>query len=199
METFPCHFHYKVGDEIYYDGENFTGRICPGLLPSLVAIVHPLFLLGNRYPQNVMYRYRVHDALAPEMKKYDGMGFKPAKPAPASELPPPENWFAVCGDTRTLARFMCEPVDLSDCDYAQPFYRREMAILNHIKKEEGIAVSEIINTFTDFQRDEISPPLSPGIMGVFLNALEDMKYIEIRDGKAYSTGKKPPSQVDPGY
>ena len=198
-ETYPCHFHYKIGDEIYYDGENLTGRICPGLLPSMIPIVHALYLLGNKYPQNIMYRYRSHDVLDPEMAKYDGVGFRPAEPASERGIPIPRNWHFVCGDTRTLAHFSCEPVDLSDSDYAQPFYRREMAILDRIKKEEGIRQEEIIDRFSDFERDEISPPLSPALMEVFLNSLEDMNYIEIREGKVYSTGRKPPSQPDLGY
>ena len=34
-EKYPCCFGYKIGDEIIYDGEEFTGRICLSLLPNM--------------------------------------------------------------------------------------------------------------------------------------------------------------------
>jgi hypothetical protein len=85
-------------------------------------------------------------------------------------------------------------VDISDSDYAQPFYRREIAILEKIKKEPGIKTDEIIGRFTDFEREKISPPLTPVLLGVLLDALADMNYIEIRDGRAYATGRQPPGR-----
>ena len=36
-QMFPCHFNYKIGDEFYYDGVSFTGRVCPGLLAPMGA------------------------------------------------------------------------------------------------------------------------------------------------------------------
>ena len=192
-KTYPCHFNYKIGDEFYYDGVNFTGRICPGLLASMMPVVHGIYLLGNKYVENVMYRYRGHDARDPAMAKYDGVGFRPLQ-APDTNMPKARGGHFVCGDTRILAHFNCEAVDLSDSDYAQPFYRRETAILDKIKKEPGIKPEEIMNRFTDFEREKISPPLTPVLMRVLLEALVDMKYIEIRDGKAYATGRQPPSR-----
>lgn len=41
---FPCHFNYKIGDEFYYDGVHFTGRICPGLFASMMPVIHGIFL-----------------------------------------------------------------------------------------------------------------------------------------------------------
>jgi uncharacterized repeat protein (TIGR04076 family) len=190
---YPCHFNYKIGDEFYYDGVTFTGRVCPGLLAPMMPVVHGIYLLGNKYVDNVMYRYRGHDARDPEMTKYDGAGFRPI------ETPVPigmnmRGGHFICGDTRTLAHFSCEPVDLSDSDYAQPFYRREIAILEKIEKEPGIKTGKILEKFTDFEREKISPPLSPVLLNLLLDALADMGYIEVRDGKAYPTGKKPPSR-----
>jgi uncharacterized repeat protein (TIGR04076 family) len=210
-KIFPCHFNYKIGDEFYYDGVEFTGRICPGLLASMTPVIHGVFLLGNKYFENVMYRYRGLDKRDPAMAKYDGIGYRPLE-----ELPPgfPEKFSQmnpdafknqkargghfVCGDTRILAEFSCEAVDLSDSDYAQPFYRREIAILEKIEAEPGIKIDEILERFTDFERDKISPPLTPVLLEVLLDALTDMNYIEIRDGRAYATGREPPSRPQIG-
>jgi uncharacterized repeat protein (TIGR04076 family) len=190
--AYPCHFNYKVGDEFYYDGVAFTGRICPGLLASMMPVVHGVYLLGNKYFENVMYRYRGRDARDPAMAKYDGVGFRPLE-APA-DFPRARGGHFVCGDTRTLAHFICEPVDISDSDYAQPFYRRELTLLEKIEKEPGIKTDDILGKFTDFEREKISPPLTPALLGVLLDALMDMAYIEVRDGRAYATGRQPPSR-----
>lgn len=209
---YPCHFNYKIGDEFYYDGVHFTGRVCPGLLASMMPVVHGIYLMGNKYCENVMFRYRGLDARDPAMAKYDGVGFRPLKrlEGDAAEKVPEElraetrtgrakGGHFVCGDTKILAHFACEAVDLSDSDYAQPFYRREMAILQKIEKEPGIKTDEILGRFTDFERDEISPPLTPVLLEVLLEALADMDYIEIRDGGAYATGREPPSRPEIGY
>lgn len=206
-DMFPCHFNYKIGDEFYYDGVYFTGRICPGLLASMTPVIHGVFLLGNKYFENVMYRYRGLDTRDPDMAKYDGIGFCPVKTIPEgapermvralSSIPRTEKakgGHFVCSDTRILANFSCEPVDLSDSEYAQPFYRREIAILEKIEQEPGIKADEILEKFTEFEKNEISPPLTPVLVEVILDALIDMSYIEIKDGKAYVTGREPPSR-----
>jgi uncharacterized repeat protein (TIGR04076 family) len=192
-KTYPCHFNYKIGDEFFYDGVNFTGRICPGLLAPMMPMVHGVFLLGNKYFENVMYRYRGHDARDAAMKKYDGAGFRPLA---ASEATAPKTMSGhfVCGDSRTLAHFTCEAVDIADSDYAQPFYRRELAVLEKIRKAPGIQTDDIINWFTPFEREKISPPLTPVLVKVLLDALADMNYIEIREGRAYATQRQPPCQ-----
>jgi hypothetical protein len=65
-------------------------------------------------------------------------------------------------------------VDLSDSEYAMPFYRREISILEKIEAEPGIKTTEILNRFTEFERDEIGPPLTPVLLEVMLDALSDM-------------------------
>jgi hypothetical protein len=207
VETFPCHFKYKLGDEFYYDGDYFTGRICQGLLPSMTPVIKGVFLLGNKYFENVMYRYRGFDAEDPSMARYDGVGYCPwtTRPQEAPEkiatllssIPRTQKakgGHFVCGDTRILAEFSCEPVDLSDSEYCQPFYRREIAILEKIEAEAGINKTEILDRFSEFERDKISPPLTPILIEVLLDALIDMGYVEIRNGKAYSLGREPPSR-----
>ncbi len=210
-DMFPCHFNYKVGDEFSYDGVEFTGRICPGLLASMTPVIHGVFLLGNKYFENVMYRYRGLDKKDPGMAKYDGVGYRPLEELPdgfpekmahmnldAFRNQKARGGHFVCGDTRILAEFVCEAVDLSDSDYAQPFYRREIAVLEKIEAEPGIKVDDILDRFTDFERDKISPPLTPVLLEVLLNALTDMNYVEIRDGRAYATGREPPSRPQIG-
>ncbi len=204
-KKYPCHFHYKIGDEFYYNGVSFTGRICPGLFASMMPVIHGVFLLGNKYSENVMYLYRGHDALDPAMAKYDGVGFRPLSPESdagksdevlltRTRTGKAKGGHFLCGDHRTLAHFACELVDLSDSDYAQPFYRREIAILEKVEKEPGISIEEIPGRFTDFEREKISPPLTPVLIDVLLDALVDMNYIDIRDGRLYATGKEPPSR-----
>ena len=141
------------------------------------------------------------------MAKYDGLGFCPLedtpegtpakirnilRPVPKTEKT--KGGHFLCSDSRILADFTCQAVDLSDSEYAQPFYRREIAILEKIEKEAGIKTDEILNRFTDFERDKISPPLTPVLLDVLLDALADMNYIDIRDGRAYATGREPPSR-----
>ena len=74
-----------------------------------------------------------------------------------------------------------------------PFYRRAIAILEKIEAEQGIKAGEILSRFTDFEREEISPPLTP-VTVKLLEALEDMNYIKILDGQAFATGRVPPSR-----
>jgi uncharacterized repeat protein (TIGR04076 family) len=207
VEKFPCHFHYKIGDEFFYDGVHFTGRICPGLFASMFPIIHGVFESGHKFSENIMYRYRGPDMIDPDMKKYDGAGFRPRKPS--EKLSPnkmgtvmrtdPETGRArgahfLCADSRTLANFACEPVDLSDSDYAQPFFRRAIAILEKIETDPGILPGDILEKFTVFEKEEISPRLTHAFFDIMLNALIDINYIEIKNGKAFATGKEPPSR-----
>jgi len=210
-EMFPCHFNYKIGDEFYYDGVHFTGRICPGLFASMMPVIYGVHLLGHRYSGNIMFKYRGHDSRDPSKAKYDGLGFSPRGKVPEGAPGLTAKWFPSipkaqkikfmrfsCADTRTLAQFICEAVDLSDSDYCQPFYRRGIAILGKIEAEPGIKHDEILERFTEFERDDISPPLTPVLLEVMLEALLDMNYIEIQNGRMHATGKEPPSRPNIG-
>lgn len=206
-ENFPCHFHYKIGDEIWYDGVYFTGRICQGLFPTLFPIVHNVHLMGNRYPAGIAFKYRTFDEVNPEMAKYDGVGFSPRKSLP-DKVPPSmaslhpslakekiRGMRFACLDTRTLVQFSCQAADLSDADYCQPFYRRAISILDRVVAEPGITAEGLMERFTLFERDEISPVLTKPFMDVMLNGLEDVGYVQIQnDGSAVATGKEPPSR-----
>ncbi len=212
VKTFPCHFKYQIGDEFYYDGDYFSGRICQGLFPSIIPVIKGVFLLGNKYFENVLYRYRGFDAEDPGMAAFDGAGYRPwtSHPQDAPEqianllasIPQTEKakgGHFVCGDPRILAEFSCEPIDLSDSEYCQPFYRREIAILEKIETEPGIDKAKILERFSIFERDQISPPLTPVLVGVLLEALADMKYIKIRESSVYPTGREPPSRPPSGF
>jgi uncharacterized repeat protein (TIGR04076 family) len=201
----PCHFNYKIGEEIFYDGVTFTGRVCPGLIPSMMPVVHGVFLLGNKYNENIMYRYRGADTRDPAMAEYDGAGFRPVRESDEDDTEKGKGPFwndpktgrskgahFLCADSRILAHFKVEPVDLSDSEYAQPFYRRSIAVLEKIEAEPGIAIVEILGRFSRFEREEIAPVLTPPLVGVILDALEDVSYVDVRDGRAYATGKQPP-------
>jgi uncharacterized repeat protein (TIGR04076 family) len=206
-QTFPCHFRYKIGDEIYYDGVNFTGNICPHLMLAMTPVVYGVHILGHKYSENVPFRYRGRDMVDPSMAKYDGIGFRPLKAVSeesrqkseavmslASGTQKARGAHFMCSDTRTLAHFHVEPVDLSDSDFCKPFYRRAIAILEKIEAEPGIKPDAIRSKFTAFELEDISPPLTPVLTQVLLEALEDMNYISIRDSRAYPTGRQPPSR-----
>ena len=202
----PCHFNYKIGDTIIYDGERFEGRVCHSLLPAMMPVVHAIFLAGHKFPENIMMRYRGMDIRDTSLTKYDGMGFRPhsnpdgtpvkrvgtlAKPSPNGRS---RGHHFMCGDQRTLAHFNCDPIDLADSGYAQPFYRRAISVLEKIEKQPGVKVDTLFDSYTDFQKNVVSPRLTPVFMGILLDALLDQEYITIVDGKATATGREPPSR-----
>jgi uncharacterized repeat protein (TIGR04076 family) len=206
-KEFPCHFNYKIGDEFYYDGERFTGRICPALLAPMMPIIYGVHLMGQNFCENIPYRYRGIDVRDPDNWK----NFLPRKTITQkarektggvlpmmSQTEKAKGSHFVCGDTRTLAHFSCDPVDLSDSDYCLPFYRRSIAILEKIEAEPGIDTNKILMKFSKSEREDISPPLTPVLMQVLLEAMEDMEYIKIMDGKASATGRQPPSRPKKG-
>jgi uncharacterized repeat protein (TIGR04076 family) len=206
-KEFPCHFNYSIGDEIYYDGDRFTGRVCPGLIATLMPVVYNLHVLGNGYSSNILFKYRGLDVRDPAMAKYDGLGFAPRKSFPesapasmkklhpsASKTERAKGMRVCCLDNRTAAQFSVEAVDLSDSEYCQPFYRRAVSVLDRIEAEPGVGIEGILAKFTPFERDDISPPLTPVFMEVLLNALADVGYVEMKDGRPYRTAKKLPSR-----
>lgn len=202
VERFPCHFDYKIGEEFTYDGERIEGRICPGVLLTMVPTIWQTFFTGKRAYERIIFKYSGLDAKDPSMKKYDGIGYRPLKEAPQGSgqkstiVVSPERpaelkgggTFA-CADCRTSAYFSVEPVDVASGGYTLPYYKREMSILDKVKEKPGITVEEILAKFTDFERDEIHPPLYDVIVQLMLDELAEVGYIELRDGKAYPGNK----------
>ena len=74
-ETFPCHFKYEIGDEIYYDGDRITGRLCPHILLPMMPMVYGVHTLGHSFAKSMPFRYRGMDEKDPAMTKYDGAGW----------------------------------------------------------------------------------------------------------------------------
>jgi uncharacterized repeat protein (TIGR04076 family) len=207
FEAFPCHFLYKIGDEIYYDGVHITGKICPHIILPMMPVVYGVHVLGQNYCKNMPFRYRGWDMRDPEMAKYDGVGWRPRKQMTEAGMSKQTAVFPVasktekahgahflCPDSRTLAHFSVEPVDLSDSEFCAPFYRRAISVLEKIEAEPGIKIGKILGKFTEFQREDISPPLTPVFIEVLLETLADMDYIRITDGEAHALGRQPPSR-----
>lgn len=197
-ESFPCHFNYKIGDEIIFDGEKFIGRICPGILLSMPPVVEAIHHSGTAYPERIIYRYSTPSTKDPSMKKYDGIGFRPLKELPSGASPkhlknmsitPPANLAKsvtfVCIDSRVVAYFRASAFDLADAGDSLPYHKREMAILEKLKENPGLTPKEVMTKFTDWEINEIYPILTPLNTKLFMDELATVDYIEWHDGKAY--------------
>ena len=202
VDRFPCHFDYEIGEEFTYDGERIEGRICPGVLLTMVPTVWQTFFSGRRAYERIIFKYSGLSLKDPSMKQYDGIGFRPLKEAPEGSgeksgiVVTPERPTALkgggtfaCADCRTSAYFSVEPIDLASGGYTLPYYKREMSVFDKIKNRPGITVDEILGMFTDFERDEIYPPLYSVNVQLMLDELEEVGYVELRDGKAYPGSK----------
>ena len=202
VDRFPCHFDYEIGEEFTYDGERIEGRICPGVLLTMVPTVWQTFFSGKRAYERIIFKYSGLSAKDLSMKEYDGIGFRSLKEAPEGSggksgiVVTPERptglkgggTFA-CADCRTSAYFSVEPIDLASGGYTLPYYKREMSIFDKVRSHPGITVAEILGAFTDFERDEIYPPLYTVNVQLMLDELEEVGYVELRDGKAYPGSK----------
>jgi uncharacterized repeat protein (TIGR04076 family) len=214
-KKYPCHFRYSVGEEIIYDGETVFGRICPAIFPKLAEIFKGLQSSGGRHQEGEnpgSYYPFWHSPLSlydPSFKKYDGIGFKPTleRPDEGYKYIPDETLFdippdgkynlgkgtskrtfeLVCPDTHTLARFKIEAFDLSDKGDGLPYFRRTMSILHKVKLKSGIPMEQIINEFSEHDRDHIYPTLGQNMIAVFVGELELMGYVEVKEGNVAIT------------
>lgn len=198
VEHFPCHFNYKIGDSFTYDGAYFEGAICPHALVNLMPMIYNIMFMGNSGVERMLLRYSGLSCRAPEMKKYDGVGFKPLKEPPAaaneklvnvlSALPLDrfeKGWSVVCPDARTLANFLIEPVDLAAGGDCRPYYNRQMSLLEKIKADPGLTPEGLLEKYTKWEREDVYPPLIPFNTWLLLQEMAQVGYIEMRDGKAY--------------
>ncbi len=202
-EKFPCHFDYAIGEEFTYDGSAVEGRICPGVLLTMVPVVWQTFFAGRHTNERILFRYSGLSAKDPSMKEYDGIGFRPLTEAPegagdrAGIVSSTERPAAVtggsgfgCADCRTSAYFMVEPVDLASAGYTLPYYNREMAVLDKVIGKPGMTTHEVLNAFTGWERENIYPRLYEVNTQLMLEELAQVGYVELRDGRAYP-GQRP--------
>ena len=197
-EKYPCHFDYKPGETFTYDGEKIEGRICPGVLLTMVPTVWQTFFMGNRAYERILFKYSGLSVKDPTKKEVDGIGFRPLKetvtdndnrstivstPERPTRLKQ-ETGFA-CADCRTSAYFSVETVDLASGGYTLPYYRREMSILEKVKEQPGMDASDILDSFTEAEKEDIYPPLHKVNVQLMLEELEETNYVTIKDGRAF--------------
>jgi uncharacterized repeat protein (TIGR04076 family) len=213
----PCHFRYKPGDEIVFDGETIAGRLCPNMLPKFGQVFRDLFASGGRHKEGEIpasyypFFHSPHSVYDPAFKKYDGVGFRPTLERPEEgykfiadetlfDAPPGGKFIIgkgkekrdfplVCGDTQTLVQFNLEAFDLADRGDALPYYRRSMTILSKVAGKPGIAMDRIVNEFTRDERDNIYPSLGQRMIAVIVGELELLDYIDVKKDKVSITDK----------
>jgi uncharacterized repeat protein (TIGR04076 family) len=212
VSKYPCHFNHKVGDEIIWTGAELKGRLCPAILPMVAEKVAALYAAGPRYVDPAYYFpfwYAPASTYDPSLKKYDGIGFKPIlhtvedikygmsalRPSNSFKWPPhPERTVArdnvlVCPDYRTALVLKLEAFDLADDGDSVIFFRRMMSILSKVPKKPGLAVDKILDQYTKEQIEGIHPPLSQILVGILVEELELIGYLEVKNGKANITKK----------
>lgn len=210
-EKYPCHHGYKLGDELIFDGESFSGTICPSLLPLVMTKILELHAAGPRYRDLMFYYpflYSPVSAEDPAMKKYDGIGYRNvletysepgyhmANLASAGfKWPPPDEQIIkkdvtiICPDYRTSVKVKLEAFDVSDKGRNIPYYRRQMVILDRVSKKPGIKTDKIIGEFTKQERDGIYPALSKVNVKLLVEELELTGHLKISQGAATVTAK----------
>jgi len=208
---YPCHFQHQVGDEFIYDGEKFIGRICPSMSPYIIPQMMAVHAAGPRHISRPAYYYPFWYAPlsvdAPELKKFDGLGFKNVLDAETDPDDPiarlvPKNAFkwpphdqrdvskspsVICPDIRSAMLMKIEVMDLSENGYDTPYFRREMMILGKVLDNPGIKVNKIIKQFSKQEIEDIYPALNPVLMEALREELELMGYLKVEDNRATVT------------
>jgi uncharacterized repeat protein (TIGR04076 family) len=207
---YPCHFGYKIGDEIIFDGEKCHGRVCSHVWTVLMPKVTALMSAGPRYVDPdyyVPFWYAPCSKRDPEMKMYDGVGYRSVKETvvepphhlasmtpPGSFLyPPPEernvlkDTTVICPDARTSAVIQIEAFDVSALGDAVPYYRKQMLILNIAKQKPDIAIKKIRDEFSDIQKEEVYPLLAPVLVQALVEELALVGHLIVNNGKARLT------------
>ena len=189
-EKYPCHFDYKIGEEIIYNGALFEGRLCPGLLNVLIPKIKIMADSGTRHFQMVLFRKHGGPSVRdPSMKEHDGIGFRMLDRAPDDMekkffVPVEKGTVVCCEDVRTLAAFLLEPIDLADGGFYLGDYKRQMEFLDKIKADPGLTVNELIDKYSNNEK-KMYPPLLPDFVRQALEEMAAVNYIEIKDGRAY--------------
>jgi hypothetical protein len=211
-DKYPCHFKYKIGDEVIYDGEKYVGKLCSSLTLPFAQKLGGLRSGGPRYYEWPMYNpfwyapISVHDE---SMKKYDGLGFRNvletaeepqyhmanlAAPNAFKWPPHAERTVAkaptiLCGDIRTCVVMKMEAFDISEHGHDLPYYRREMVILNRVLAKPEIKMEKILGEFSKQEIDGIYPALSQMIIPMLVEELQLIGYVDVKDGNVTVTKK----------
>lgn len=210
-EKYPCHHRYNLGDEFIFDGESFSGTICPSLAPLVVPKLIELHAAGPRYRDTLFYYPFLYSPVSvedPSLKKFDGVGFRNVletytEPkyhmanlaSSGFKWPPPETRTVhkditiVCPDYRTSVKVKFEAFDLSDKGRNIPYFRREMVILHKVKKKPGIKIEDILGEFSREQIEEIYPAISGVMVRMLAEELELTSYLKIHNDRATVTRK----------
>jgi hypothetical protein len=211
-ERYQCHFNYKIGDEIIYDGETFTGRICAYLQQNLMPPLFGVFYAGPKYKDPFYYAPFWYVPLSKRDDKYKletgGWAALPEgieEPSPymcGRNLVPAGSYFwppnpnrevckdvmALCTDPRALAAFKIEAIDIAEKGAGNPaFFRKTMAALEVIKNNPGIDPKAIPQKLSQRHREELYPLAGDVFISVSVEQLEGVGFVELRDGKAYIT------------
>lgn len=211
-DVYPCHMRHRIGDEVTFDGESYSGRLCPDVWPLIVPKVTSLYQAGPRYVDWASYYPFWYTSLSkddPEQRNRDGLGFRntlktivPSRydmanlvPLNAFKWPPHEKRTiaggasVICPDTRTSMLIKLEAFDLCEKGSSIPYFRRQMAILAKLLLKKGIRVDRIIDAFSKTEVEEIYPALGPVIVQILTEELELMGYAETIDGMTSITSK----------
>ena len=218
QDIYPCHMGHEIGDEVVFDGESYTGRLCPDVWPLIAPKVSALHQAGPRYVEWASYYPFWYCSLSEKeesRKKYDGLGYRnvlrtisPSQYDMANLIPqnsfkwPPhqerniaKDPVVICPDSRTSMVVKLEAFDLSDKGFNIPYFRRQMAILSKLDMKKGIEVDKLLDAFTKSQIEEIYPPLNPIMLQMLSEELELLGYIETIDGILSITKKGRDKQI----
>jgi hypothetical protein len=182
----------------------------------IVPKVEVLHQMGPRYVEPHSYYpfwYCSLSAPDPEMKKYDGIGFRNVLKtvvAPRCDMatlvnqeafgwPPSEREdlqqqpMVFCPDSRTSMLVKLEAFDLSEKGFDTPYFRRQMAILRKLKARGDVQADKILDTFTKREIEEICPPLGTAMVRRLAEELELLGYVATKEGVTSITPKGCPS------
>lgn len=213
-ERYPCHAMLNIGDEVTFDGAEFKGKMCIYALQAMMPVIYELYRTGPRYINPHSYNLFWNATLstsAPDMEMYDGNGFKnyfgryDEPPYHLISLMDPDAWhwppidnreqrkhaaMVMCPDVRTAAVFKVEAYDLATAAEGVPFTRRQMTIMDRVHKSGGAyPIAGIMELYTEFERNEIYPPLSDVMVREMIEELESLGYVKIGDGSVTVTEK----------
>jgi uncharacterized repeat protein (TIGR04076 family) len=205
QDLYPCHMGHKIGDEVIFDGESYTGRLCPDVWPLIAPKVAALHQAGPRYKEWASFYPFWYCSVSKadlDQNKYDGLGFKNvletivAPQYDMASLAPPNafQWpphaerniakgaSVTCPDSRTSMVVALEAFDLSDKGFNIPYYRRQMGILSKLQSVKAVKKENILNAFSKKQVEGIYPPLSPIMIDILTEELELIGYVVCKKG-----------------